>query len=78
MRSELINQHKISTTQTGIGIATFRLVAQCLDQLNHSVPPPPNIMNKLTEIKGQSTALVSPTDIHKFNNRQEERIWYFK
>jgi len=35
-------------------------------------------MNKFTEIKDQNIVLVTPSDIHNFNNRRKGRMGHFK
>ena len=42
MRPEGLKQRKIPITPSGIEPATFRLVAQCFNQLRHLLPLPPH------------------------------------
>jgi hypothetical protein len=48
VQTEGLCQWKILVTPSGIKPATYRLVAQCLNQLRYSVPPPPSqlVLNK--------------------------------
>jgi hypothetical protein len=39
MQPEELSNLKIPVTPSGIEPATFRLVAQCLNQLRHRIPP---------------------------------------
>jgi len=48
MRPEGLNQLKIPMNSPGIESANFRLVAQCLNQLQHRVPS--NKASKFSEI----------------------------
>jgi hypothetical protein len=41
VRQEELRHRKIPVTPSGIEPATFRLVAQCINQLRHHVPPTP-------------------------------------